>query len=101
VVDNLFSGRPATAKRLRQTSAPSADAPPLKTQVIKVVVCEQCGDKFAISHDLTTVNPELAERQATWLADQFVWDHIQENKHRSSITLPAQDELNHLATARA
>jgi hypothetical protein len=102
VVENSFHGRPATAKRLRQTSAPPApDAPPAKTQVIKVMVCQQCGDRFAIRHDLTALDPELAERQAVWLQDQFVWDHIQENKHRSSITLPAAEELKQLASSRA
>jgi hypothetical protein len=98
VVDELYLGRPAVAKRVRQTNAPPAPtAPPAKTQVIKVVVCQQCADRFAISHDLTNLDPQLAERQAVWLADQWVWDHIQENKHRSSITLPGAEELKQLA----
>ena len=92
-------GRPATAKRLRQsTSAPPV---PSRTQTVKTVVCEQCGDRFAISHDINTPDPSLAEHQAAWLAEQFVWDHIQETKHRSSITLPTAEELKLAAASRA
>ncbi len=79
-----------TAKRLRQVSA---SALPAKTLVMKLVVCGQCGERFAIGHDPASSDPELAERQATWLQDHFVWDHIQESKHRSSIELPASGEL--------
>jgi hypothetical protein len=78
-----------TAKRLRHT-AENAQA---KTLVVKVVACSQCGERFTIGHDAAAPDPELAERQARWLEDQFVWDHIQENKHRSSVALPAWDEL--------
>lgn len=60
---------------------------------MEVVVCGQCGDRFAITHEVATADVDLATRQAVWLQDQFVWDHIQETKHRSSITLPAADEL--------
>lgn len=99
MVDSASHARPAIAKRMRQSSAaPAPGAPPARTQVVKVVACQQCGDRFAISHDLTALDPELAERQAAWLADQFVWDHIQENKHRSSVTLPAAEELKQLSS---
>jgi hypothetical protein len=101
VVENPSNGRPAVAKRMRQSSAvPASGAPPARTQVVKVVICQQCGDRFAINHDLTALDPELAERQAAWLADQFVWDHIQEDKHRSSVTLPAAEELRQLTSSR-
>jgi hypothetical protein len=89
------------AKRIRQTNAPPAPAPPAKTHVIRIVVCQTCGDRFAISHDITAVDPELAARQAVWLAEHFVWDHIQENRHRGSITLPGARELKQLASSRA
>lgn len=102
MVDSPSHGRQAIAKRMRHSSAPPAPgAPPARTQVIQVVVCQQCGDRFAISHDLTALDPELAERQAAWLADRFVWDHIQETKHRSSVTLPAAEELKQLTPSRA
>ena len=102
MVDGSSSGRAAVAKRVRQTSAsPALTTSPAKTQVIKVVVCQQCGERFAIAHDLTALDPQLAERQAAWLADQFVWDHIQENKHRGSITLPGAEELKSLAPSRS
>ena len=102
MVENQTNGWPATAKRMRQTSAvPAPGSPPARTQIVKVVVCQQCGDRFAISHDLAALDPELAERQAAWLADQFVWDHIQENKHRSSVTLPGAQELKQLMSSRA
>lgn len=79
-----------TAKRLRQVTA---NTPPARNQVMKLVVCGQCGDRFAIGHEPAAADPALAERQATWLADHFVWDHIQESKHRSSIALPAANEM--------
>jgi hypothetical protein len=78
------------AKRLRQNGA---GAPSSRYQLMEVAVCGQCGDRFAITHENAAANHELAARQAVWLQDQFVWDHIQENKHRSSIALPAPEEL--------
>jgi hypothetical protein len=81
-------GEDLIAKRLRKNkeSAPG-------TIVMKTVVCPQCGEQFAIGHKQALQDPELAARQATWLADQFVWDHIQENKHQGSIRLPGPDEM--------
>jgi hypothetical protein len=100
VVDNPSHSRLAIAKRMRQNSTgPAPGASP--AQVINVVVCPQCGDRFAICQDLIGLDSQLVERQAAWLADQFVWDHIQENKHRSSITLPGAEELKRLAPSRA
>lgn len=52
------------------------------------VVCDQCGMRFQITHHASACDPQMAERQAAWLADQFVWDHIQEHKHSASIELP-------------
>ena len=52
------------------------------------VVCAECGVRFQITHQASASDVQLAERQAAWLADQFVWDHIQEQKHRASIELP-------------
>lgn len=57
------------------------------------VACNSCGERFEISHKAASQDPALAEKQAAWLQDQFVWDHIQENKHRSPIPLPASDEM--------
>jgi hypothetical protein len=79
-----------TAKRLRQLSA---NTPPSRTIVMKIVACGQCGERFAIGHDPASPDPQLAERQAAWLEEQFVWDHIQESKHRGSISLPEASEL--------
>jgi hypothetical protein len=76
------------AKRLRlnKESRPN-------TVVMATVLCDQCGEKFAIGHTPTCQDPALATRQAAWLADQFVWDHIQETKHHSSIRLPGSHEM--------
>ncbi len=52
------------------------------------VICDQCGVRFQIAHHADANDAALAERQAAWLADQFVWDHIQEHKHRALIELP-------------
>lgn len=60
---------------------------------MNVVACSHCGERFEISHKANFQDPKLAERQAAWLQDQFVWDHIQETKHRGSIALPASDEM--------
>lgn len=83
------SGFSGTAKRLRQ----NGKAAPPRNVVLNIVECSQCGERFAISHDCDSQDPALAERQSLWLKDQFVWDHIQENKHRSTITLPASSEM--------
>lgn len=61
---------------------------------MQLVACSQCGDRFVIAHEPDAAAPELAGRQAIWLQDQFVWDHIQETKHRSSIALPSAEELD-------
>jgi len=83
------SGFSGTAKRLRQ----NGKAAPPRNVVLNIVECSQCGERFAISHDCDSQDAALAERQSLWLKDQFVWDHIQENKHRSTITLPASSEM--------
>ena len=77
-----------TAKRLRKNteSAPG-------TVVMTTVVCYQCGAQFAIGHRSASQDQALAARQAIWLADKFVWDHIQENNHQGSIPLPGAREM--------
>lgn len=84
------SSSSGTAKRVRQLSA---NTPPSRNLVMKVVACSQCGERFAIGHNPATSDVDLAERQAVWLEEIFVWDHIQENKHRGSIALPAANEM--------
>jgi len=53
-----------------------------------IVVCPECGDRFSVMNQWPCMDTALAERHATWLLDHFVWDHIQENKHKGSIPLP-------------
>ena len=77
-----------TAKRLR---ANSVDIP--NAVVMTVVACEQCSARFAICQPPATQDASLAERQAVWLADRLVWDHIQESKHPGSRILPSLSEL--------
>ncbi|MGE5322437.1 MAG: hypothetical protein ACM3SW_06225 [Actinomycetota bacterium] len=79
-----------TARRIRRRAE---NSPPRPGVVMNVVECSNCGERFEISHQAVFQDPVLAERQAAWLQDQFVWDHIQENKHRGLITLPASDEM--------
>jgi hypothetical protein len=74
----------ATARRIRTAMATSPS-----WTVVATVCCDQCGAQFQITHRMPLNDEALAARQATWLADKFVWDHIQENKHPSSIDLPA------------
>jgi hypothetical protein len=60
---------------------------------MNVVECQNCGERFEISHQSSGQDAQLAELQAAWLQDQFVWDHIQEIRHRGSIPLPEADEM--------
>ena len=84
----LQPGPHGTAKRLRKNTESAPDM-----LVMTTVVCYQCGAKFSIAHRSACPDQALAERQALWLADKFVWDHIQENNHQSSIPLPAAHEI--------
>jgi transcription elongation factor Elf1 len=59
---------------------------------METVVCGNCGQRFAIRHDAAVQDIELAKRQASWVTDQLVWDHIQERKHHGSIELPKLHE---------
>jgi hypothetical protein len=78
-----------TAKRLRG----NADIPNTFAVVMKVVACEQCSARFAICQPPAIQDASLAQRQAVWLADRLVWDHIQESKHPGSRNLPGLSEL--------
>lgn len=78
------------AKRQRKHAEPAV---PNGTALMCLVVCDQCGECFEIRHTLATQDSVLAGRQATWLADKFVWDHIQESHHQHSIDLPAADAI--------
>lgn len=60
-----------------------------KTITIETVVCGDCGQCFAISPDPASQSTELTKRQASWVADQLVWDHIQERKHHATMKLPS------------
>lgn len=53
---------------------------------METVVCSKCGQRFAIHNEAP--DAQLAEKQAAWLEDQLVWDHIQERKHHGSLELP-------------
>lgn len=54
---------------------------------MQTVICSKCGQRFAIHND-GLHDAQLAEKQAAWLQDQLVWDHIQERKHHGSVELP-------------
>ncbi len=56
--------------------------------LMETVVCDHCGQRFSISHDPGLEDVELAKKQAAWVTDQLVWDHIQERKHHGTIELP-------------
>lgn len=55
--------------------------------LMETVVCDKCGQRFAIHHASTHQNVAVARRQASWLEGQLVWDHIQERKHQGTIKL--------------
>jgi transcription elongation factor Elf1 len=71
------------ARRLRHLAEHPSTAILMET-----VVCSKCGQRFAIRHDQGCQDIELAKKQAAWVTDQLVWDHIQERKHHATIELP-------------
>jgi len=71
------------AKRLRS----SAELQP-EINRMEIVVCDKCGQRFAICHVPVVQSIELTGKQAAWVADHLVWDHIQERKHHARIELP-------------
>lgn len=71
------------AQRLRATAEAPSDVATVET-----VTCGNCGQRFAISHDRPLQNALLAAKQASWVADQLTWDHIQERKHHGTMKLP-------------
>lgn len=56
--------------------------------LMETVVCDQCGQRFAIHHDPGRHDVEVARKQASWVKDKLVWDHIQERKHHGKLELP-------------
>jgi transcription elongation factor Elf1 len=57
--------------------------------LMETVVCSKCGQRFAICHNRGFEDVELAKKQAAWVTDQLVWDHIQERKHHGTTELPS------------
>lgn len=80
------------AKRRR-----SAQLAPPNIIIMAIVTCEKCGHEYGIEHRAGLEDTALATRQAAWLAERFVWDHIQENRHSGSIRLPFLAEAKSVA----
>lgn len=77
--------RPAiVARRLRGNTETISN-----TATMDTVVCANCGQRFAIRNDSALQDTELYRKQASWVAEQLVWDHIQERKHHGTIELPS------------
>lgn len=70
------------ARRIRGGMAVSDDL------VMETVVCDKCGQRFAIHRDPAIPDTGLAKKQVSFLEDKLVWDHIREQKHPGSIKLP-------------
>jgi hypothetical protein len=68
---------------MRGTAEADSNAP-----VTETVVCAKCGQRFAI-RDADALNEELSKKQISFVAEQLIWDHIQERKHQGTIELPA------------
>ena len=60
-----------------------------ETNAVDTVICSKCGQRFVIHNSFDFRDEELGKKQALWVADQLVWDHIQERKHHGRIELPA------------
>ena len=71
------------ARRLRYLAEHPSTAITMET-----VVCSKCGQRFAIRHDSGFRDVELAKKQAAWVTDLLVWDHIQERHHHGTTQLP-------------
>ena len=71
------------ARRLRGT--PAID----NGILMETIVCGKCGQRFAIHNDPAGQDAALARKHAVWVADQLVWDHIQERKHHGTMELPS------------
>lgn len=56
--------------------------------LMDTVVCDQCGQRFAIHHDPAHRDVDVAKKQASWVKEQLIWDHIQERKHHGKMELP-------------
>ena len=82
------AGSYGTARRLRRNAEGVPDG-----IVMTTVLCDECGERFALSHRPALNDAILAEKQAVWLKDRFVWDHIQEQRHPWSIRLPGGHEI--------
>ena len=61
---------------------------PSSAITMETVVCGKCGQQFAIRHDPARLDADAARKQALWVTDKLVWDHIQERKHPGTIDLP-------------
>ena len=75
---------PSVARRVRGTAEAVSNANSMET-----VVCSKCGQRFAIRYDVASLDVELARKQVSFVAEQLVWDHIQERKHHGTIELPS------------
>ncbi len=76
--------KPCVAKRLRIGANEDSDGGSMET-----VVCDKCGQRFAFPSDPGGHSTGLTGKQAAWVADQLVWDHIQERKHPATMILPS------------
>jgi hypothetical protein len=75
---------PSVARRLRGVEEAISNSTPGET-----IVCGKCGQRFAIRNDMASQDAERAKKQASWVEEQLVWDHIQERKHHGTMELPS------------
>jgi len=71
------------AKRMRKTAESFGVG-----EFMETVACSKCGQRFAIHSDSSPHDAALVVKQAAWVEEQLVWDHIQERRHHGSIELP-------------
>lgn len=73
------------ARRLRK----SADSDlAIDKDKMETVVCNDCGQRFAIRRESTDRDEKLIEKQSAWVQERLVWDHIQERRHAGTMELP-------------
>lgn len=52
------------------------------------VICDVCGERFVIDHPASSVDKNLAAKQAEWLNKVLIYDHECQRVHQDQVALP-------------
>jgi hypothetical protein len=62
--------------------------PELGFRRMGTLVCDVCGERFAIDHPADVADKNLAAKQAEWLGKVLAYDHECQRAHPDKIVLP-------------